>query len=404
MKKKYFPLCFVLAVVSGLAAIGCNNSTPVNLNPDLTDSTVVGTPKFSILGPPQLSDTRARIVNTGGTSPFLYVGEADGKRASFLIRFIFTNFPQPDSLTVNAAELVLRQGKPIGGGNGSFTATAHRATANWIENQVTSETFAGAFDAAILGSTTITAADSDTVVIPIDASLVQVWADTSDSSFANFGIYVQAQGATFLKQVNSRNAETALPRLRIYGNRASGAADTLEAVALDDAFLFEVLQPPTEGPLYVGNGFEHRSYLRYDLTSIPSAATINFAQLRLPIDTTRTFIAGNEGVVFSLFAVLNESQNLENLMEPLETMVADGRIRGVTGSVLVAVDSTRSLQVSLRTLVQEWRQGFVSNNGILVVASRPNRDLFRVAFANQASDSSRAPRLEIYYTVPPTTN
>lgn len=404
MKKKYFSLFLVLAGAIGLAVIGCNNSTPVNLSPDLTDSTVVGTPKFAVLGPPQNSDTRARSVNTGGTSPFLYVGEADGKRVSFLIRFIFTNFPQPDSLTIDAAELILRQGKPIGSSNGSFTATAHRVTANWLENEVTFESFAGAFDAAILGSTTITAADSDTVVIPIDASLVQVWADTSDSSFANLGIYVQGQGASFLKQLNSRNAETALPRLRIYGTRASGAADTLEALALDDAFLYEVLQPPAEGPLYVGNGFEHRSYLRYDLSSIPSAATINFAQLRLTIDTTRTFITGDEGVVFSLFAVLREAENLENLMEPLETMVADGRIRGVTGSVLVAVDSTRNQQVSLRTLVQDWRQGFVPNNGVLIIASRPNRDLFRVAFSNDANDSTRAPRLEVYYTVPPSTN
>jgi hypothetical protein len=396
LSKTLKPLLLLFGVL--LFFIHCSNDTPVSSRfDDLIGKNEVGQVQQAALQPPQIDSTAGRIINTGN-SPLLYLGTSNNLKSSFLIRF-----DVPADVAVRAAELLLPTKRVVGDG-ADFEATAHRVTSDWLEvddgdnKGVTYDNFNNAFDATIAGTQTVSSADSDTVLINLDAVLVGGW---SDSSIANYGVLVQAPTATFAKQFHSRNSTAAQPLLRLAYTK-NNADSTTDIKASRDAFIFEVLRPPAPGPLYVSQGTYYRALVKFDLSAFPpgaagnqKAATINRAQLIFTIDRANSHLI-SEGMSVVL---LNVGKNSSDPIAAVEDST------GLVGQLTVADDSA-AVTFEIRALVQGWLRASsdpnrLNNFGVVVTALSPSVDLQQLGLHSKESNPALAPTLKIDYTLPP---
>jgi len=372
----------ILAMLLGY--IGCVHRTPV----EAPESVSLGNVNTIEITAPVLEATAAKIVATG-TSPLMLLGEADNRRASILIKF--TNFP--DSGEVVSAKLTMINFKSIGDSTGQFEASAHAVLEDWKESLVTFENFNRQFDPEELARATVTPADSDTVVFEFDPALIAGW---RDSSITNNGIYIQPHNATFLSHLISRNSLDRIPVLRIGFKPIAGQDSVATWISLptQDAFIFERLAPINGGWLYAADGEDYRSILKFDLSAIPKSATISRATLTLTVDSLNSFLAKDDGYVFDLYRLTEDSD------DPLTAALDSSRaINKVSVNVTSA---SKTLGIDIRSQVQQWTFGNQFNFGMLLLSRRPERELYRAAFYSTAQDSAKAPKITITYTVPPT--
>ncbi len=363
--------------------VACIEQTPIDIENEKNLARI----DSLVIRPPVLEATAGKLQTTGD-SPLLHLGQVDNKRASFLIRF--ENLP--DSATVESAEIQLITFQTLGDTVGEIEATVHLPLVSWDESEVTFENFAGQFDPAPLTRFTLTPADTDTVHIALNKELVQSWID---STRENFGLYVQTASGGFMKQLFSGNSTTSPPVLRLsYIPAGLDSAVTASFSSTADAFLFETITPLEAGPLYVSDGDDYRTLLKFDVSAIPEFATINRAVLTLTVDTTRSFLTENDGHVFDIFRLTAASTDPINA--PLDSANA------VNSSGGIAVTSTRQLNLDIGEAVQNWTFGSQENFGMLLVSRRPSRDLYRTAFYSTKMDSTKGPYLTVYFTVPST--
>ena len=387
-----------LALINGLIVLivmsACESEPPTLPVENVIDG-VVGDIKTLSSGPPVFTATNFEAVPTGGGT-FLYVGAGDNKSAATLVKF--TNLPQ--SIQVNGAELELRSTSNMGIINGNVDVTIHKVNDDWVDSTVTADTFGNAFDPAIMSTFSFTVADTDTVVVPLDKTVIQGWID---GTIENHGLYIQAPGAAYFKRINSRLANDNRPVLRLFHEK-EGVKDTTVFTASDDAFVFNLQQEPVQGPLYVGNGLEHRSILRFDFSTIPRYANINLAILTLQIDTLNSFLSKDAIFTFSIDAITKaagdpEGVTLNDFEDPFNDSLATRRTSLFAFSYAV-LDTSETITVDLTPLMQNWTWNKYSNNGLVVVSRQNNLDLYRTAFFSKETRPEKAPSVKVYYTVP----
>ncbi|MFQ5632110.1 MAG: DNRLRE domain-containing protein, partial [bacterium] len=364
--------------------LSCSEKTPTKVFDELADSTTVGAAKFLIIPKPEFTNTDEVIVNTGA-SPLLYLGQADGKASSFAMKFLGL----PDSTgVITEAKLVLKSRAFFGTPGGILTASVHEIKKNWQERELTSNGISAEFfDPVPLGNLTFAAADSDTVIISFDAELVNRWIALPDSE--RFGVLVRPDGAFALQLFNSSEALDEQPKIQLF-HEDSTIANPLEFFATEDVFVFEVLNEPADGPLYIGNGLEHKSIIRFNLSAIPDEATINRARLIMKIDTTNSFLSPTDGFTFGAERLLEE---ISNLAASVDSLVTSNSIFPLS-TTLGVVDSSRTLTINLNNQIQEWTAGRQDNLGLILMTRTPGRDLYRIALYAATQDTLNAPKLE----------
>jgi len=317
-----------------------------------------------------------------GDSPLLLVGRLNETETRFLLRF--QNLP--DSVVVNSAELVLFARRAIGSG-ADFDITLHKVTADWQESDVTDESFKDSFDPQPVGMQTVSAADSDTVVVAIDTTLVTGW---TDGSIENDGLLVQFNDATFIKTFLSRHTSGGNPELRLRYT-AGGATVDSTFFPTADAFLARRLTDLPAGLLYVGNGIADRAALRIDVATIPATATVNRAKLRFTLAPEQSVLTPDPLILGAFPLALP--------LEPGQPVVFDSTFRAPQ---FFLYDTTSVVELDVTDMVQAWVTGERPNQGLTVRSLVANRDIARVAFESRlASDSALRPRLEVDYTLPP---
>ena len=375
--------CFASIAATLLGLVGCISRTPV----EAPESVSLGNVHTIEITAPAPETTATQVVVTG-ISPLMLLGEADNRRASFLMKF--TNFP--DSGEVVSAELTLINFMSLGDSVGQFEATAHAVLEEWKESEVTFELFNNQFDPDVIASATITPADSDTVIFNLSPELIAGW---RDSSIANNGIYIQSHNATFLSHFVSRNSLDRFPVLRIGFKPVPGqdSVATWIAFSSQDAFIFERLAPVEDGWLYVADGEDYRSILKFDFSEVPKNATISRAILTLTVDSLNSFLAEDDGYLFDLYRLTEDND------DPLTAALDSSR--ALNSASISVTRASRTLEVDLRSQVQQWIFGNQFNYGMLLLSRRPERELYRMALYSTVKDSAQAPRIKITYTVPP---
>ncbi len=400
MMKFKFALSPLLAVFWFSA---CTNNDPIQARKDLLGPGDYGQILATTLTPLGSDTSLGKVVNTG-LSFYLLAGDLDGTRSQFLMRFdkkALAGF-QAVSGAFKRTQVILPIHLVVGEGQ-DYTPTIHRVTGAWEEQVVTTENFNDQIDGQTIGAPSFVSLDSlrksdsviDTVLFNIDSTYAKAWiADTSQ----HFGVAVRSESPDVLMEFFSRHGLSSVPRLKIVLARSTGKDTTLYANVAADAFIFSrtVTLPPER--FYLGNGESFQTYLAFSLDSIPEESTINHAELQLTIDSTYTS-NNSDGFAYVAYQV----KAIENT-DSLKFIIDDPNITGDDSQIaalgLISA-SDETFKVNLTAIVQRWRIAPESNRGILLQSTGPSRDLNRIAFFSQHSNTAQAPRLLIDYTVPP---
>jgi hypothetical protein len=186
------------------------------------------------------------------------------------------------------------------------------------------------------------------------------------------------------------------PALRIAYTDTAGEAQFYESIASADAFADTLIafgEPPEEPQsLVCGNGFPSRAFIKFNILTLPIEATVTKAVLRLTPDL--------EGSVFDSIGVVCHAV-LDTVWSGFHTKIGAS---GAGLQVLRRRDSDLGLPVGLDItgLVHPLVARKVSNYGFVIKSTGETSDLDFVSFFGSASaDSSRHPRLEIDYLMPP---
>ena len=328
-------------------------------------------------------------VNTAG-SPYLFLGDIPDITSRILLHFAAL----PDSGVVDSARITLHTESLIGERTGAFTATVHPVLAEWNAATVTWESFTDDMIGDAIVEVDFSADDIDvagdslayTFDLPLD--LVQSWVDSTTAA-ENYGIVICAPPSDFLVSLHSDdNAVSTGLSPELYLRYTTDTVRTYSYTPSSDLFLADSGREPGENSLYIGNGAGFHSVVRIEVDTIPENATINRAQLRFMVDSLLSFPNHSDLFAASIFPVLDEPWTIPEVA--VDSTVAYSA--GVYGDTLV---------FSLTSLVQGWATGLLENHGVLLVGNSELYNVNRRVLRDMSSDPALRPRMEIHYSLPP---
>ncbi|MFQ5705849.1 MAG: DNRLRE domain-containing protein [bacterium] len=384
--KRINPIVYVVFALMPILSNACSGDSPIE-GFDLTDVTDRGEIRNTVLDTLQLEMSFDNELAPTGHAVLLSLGAFDNVTTKILLRFATL----PDSLVISSAKVILHPHAVIGRSKGSFTATARQVTTDWDESTVTSESFDESQATTVVGMAEIfstignaTSKDSS-VVIPIDPALVNAWID---SSVANQGILIDFSRELFIEEFFSKDNSTQRPQLQLQ-YMVEDTLQTNSFVATADAFLFKRTSPLPSGPIYVANGLNRRSILKFKLSEIPREATVSKAMLDLNIQLGNTLLTG-DGLKIQVVPLLSEFVSPDSFKTDASFVLE----RDVSAS-------DGSIQMDIRSLLQTWVSQTRENFGFVIRSRNPDRDVSRIAFFSTEIDTSLAPKVAVDFTIPP---
>jgi hypothetical protein len=208
------------------------------------------------------------------------------------------------------------------------------------------------------------------------------------ATIRNYGIGIFPQD-TGIVAIYSGSSATTAPRLRVtYTNKGKQTTRVVNDVA--DASLIDTDTTNSQLELRVGSGVAFRTWLSFNIDSIPAEATIARADLKFRPETkyhrTDTIVLG-----------------ASRLKESYTDKGANARYESLPSSLasyVVPADSDSVVTIDIRSLVQLWtsRSDTIRNYGLLITSSPEWSALFRLRIPRTGPN---APRLYIQYVLPP---
>jgi hypothetical protein len=311
------------------------------------------------------------IANGPGSS--LYLGKDRAYESRVLLRFALQDSAL-DSVTAVSLVLYPQTLHPV-----SFSI--HPTTTEWDDYQATWHDAesgipwfrsGGDFDTTLLARPVVTA---DSTVIDLDQARLRTMVDQT------YGIILipdtaPAESLNFCN-LYSMSTTGKMPKVVIkYGTTTR----TYEAT--ENAFIVDTLALTRQiSDFWAGAGYAFRTYLKFNVDSVESTATVVTAELKLRVDT-----------VFSLHDTLHDTVVLG-----VHRLTADYALGGkdapFDGNVLSScgyILGTDSLvSFDLRSLVQLWAEKPDSNFGLLVTMDPENADISRVQFSSKVLPTLR---------------
>jgi hypothetical protein len=380
MRLKALPLC-VLGTL--LIVLSCGQEKATSVGADFYDQENPVEENRLVL--PAVRDTVYSQTVSCGTGYYLFTGTRDGvETRSF---FVFDTVTVAG--TVDRAVLSFRTipyAAPASGG-GDVRLVLSPTASDWDEDGVSWDNQPAETGASFAEAS---AAASDTtdveVEIPLDLALSLV---NPDTAAARPGVALRAGDPDCVLRLFAREAGvTTSPTLLFI---VSGdTTDTVSVQTVRDAFVVRngTAVPPER--LRIQDGTAERILLFFDLSSIPREATINRARLVLHADDENVFPASDPDFSFSVYPVSDSSWTVP-------PTVLDSS-RAVTGAF--SGDSTATV---ITAIVQRWTSGLLDNAGLMIKGSLETTVPAGCSpFSGATPDAGLAPRLDVYYSLPPT--
>ena len=214
------------------------------------------------------------------------------------------------------------------------------------------------------------------------------------ATIRNCGIIIFPEDTGIVAIYSGASTATA-PRLRI--TYTSNGKQTQRLVNdVGDASLIDTTATQSQpGNLMIGSGVAFRTWLTFNIDSIPPQATIASAALKFRPSTqyrrTDTIVLGASRLTRS-FAEWGPSAKYE-------------RLPSATATYIVPADSDTTIAIDIRDMVQLWTSGrsdtlhdTLPNYGLVLTAAPEWSALFRLRIPNAGPG---APHLEIQYVPPP---
>lgn len=400
---KYFSW-FLLAVLAGAGLQSCNDLPSSPGSSFITDTlitTVLSSSDTTLITGGFSGLVQVPISNGGdqaNTNIFL-LGQTPSARAMSFIRFSTV----PDSVsTLQESEIIsasLRL-QPLGYTFGDTTSnqlqfTVSRITSPWAPSAtidtIQKGSFIGEQFQSFSGSIALgDSADPVRIMFPDKAALYQ-WLFTNS---AGYGLaLVPESGSTVVRQfstVGIGDLERASATIELVYKRAG--SDQTDTVNVASAFVntfVESLAPVPEETLTVQGSVLYRSHLFFDVSMIPSLATIHRAELILTWNPEA-----------SMFGTTGPPESLNAYFATDSSLVSnDGSYARATRRI----DSKEYLFPNIGTAVERWLRG-APNYGLVLYMDVGSelRKLDRLVFYGPDDpDPAKRPRLTIVYSAKP---
>ena len=335
-------------------------------------------------------------VNTS-SSANLMVGKYNSYDAKALLKFggISSDY---DSATVNSATLTLKYKNYYYPGTfsdslGQISFDVYKITQNLDFSRITLDSVSsGTFGNVSQGNYTgIPTADSQEVSISLNTSMVKDWLEYSaDTNYSNknYGIVLSPNNSSSVIKgfYSSLLGDNVKPTLQIIVTK-NGDTDTLTTRNSSTVSLVDAAVTPAPETFLVQAGVSYVGVLKFDLSKIPSNATINDVQLYLALDTANSKFT-------SLTTYKTGSIFISDTAGGYKTsgFSFEG---GPDGSGKYVTRLVSSFQPSP---FQRWLLG-ETNYGIMIFASNQTKNLDQFSFYGpNASDPNNRPRVVIKYT------
>ncbi len=368
---------------------GCESSKDLPLEAGIGGEATVGTLHEVVLPAVQIEQVRTEL--NGGASDFIFVGQRKDLRAKALLLFdVF-----PDSAVASEAEVRFVIARHYG--SGTMHVFAHPVKESWDEYEVRWSNFPAVDTTAVLGEADWTVADSQVVSIPLDTAIVNGW---MRGTLENHGIAIFPAGYVeiLFRLFSVETVNTDLAPYLWMRYTMNGKVDSARIFPSADLFVAHRPKPAPDGPYLVSGLVADRVLVKFDLSSIPSAATINSTQFEWSIDTSATFFEDSP-ILVALQRVQSYPWDLQNLA--FDTKINIIRFYLAQGDDILTITSLDEIR-RMTDMMQRLVYGVLSDNGFVVKMGDEDTDFGWIAFARAPGDSTVGPRLVVTYTIPPT--
>ncbi|HZY10996.1 MAG TPA: DNRLRE domain-containing protein [Bacteroidota bacterium] len=381
MKFPFFSLSILSIFIFSLMMVGCSdepNAVGIGLLPNTDFPSIDSTESF-------ITSSSSYLARLSGASTTLLLGRYQNTiEARTLLQF--SNIPTDRShAIIDSAILKLRITYRFKDSTGTLALNIHKLLRSWSENSFTWDSIDASLTNSLpdtIFSTFINPQDS-IVQIRID-SIVREWFQSTEStpngimiSPTNVSNIVIGISTVIISGVDYR------PEL-IIGYHDSSDTASISIRPQQRTFVANLLDSPPLGIITVQAGVAMRGMMTFDISLIPSTASITDASMELELDTNNS---------------LNNSFTNRSL---IAHMVLDSssppRLSGIT-AIGTPNDTNRTVFIfDMKNIVQQWATG-KQNYGIVLRAYNEFTSLDR--FAILSSTSSMRPKLKVTYTLLP---
>ena len=322
-------------------------------------------------------------VSTGAGGGFhLLIGSWEDQETRSLL--LFEELPDTLSWPLIEAKLILTSYSEAN--EDSLIITAHSLQTGWQEEDITWEhpwnAAGGDFESEPIAEGSYALISANQLELNFTGAgvhLVEAWLQGQ----TNNGLILKAADLqeNNLKYFYTTNTPY-YPKLDLTFSISDTSDTTVSAEATQDAFIVQLVTSLDEDLLCVSDGTVRRSWIHFDVSTVPESVFVNKASLALSVSEFSSplnsmTIAAYPVTDLGTLAFSTSSSGFANLF---------------TGKEL--------LEINLTGLVQSWIEG-TQNAGLMLKVPSEYSDLSRALFFTSAADSLQRPRLTILYTTPP---
>lgn len=378
---KNYSITSIIFILPFLLLSGCAEDPPnavgLSLLPAKDSLTIL---PFNT-APGSITPERDRLA---GNSVYLLTGTSQGIEARTLLRYYAADADFP-SVRIDSAVLHLRPMYRFKDSIGLLSFSIHPVPLSWnwastsftwdsLTTDFIIDTIAGSF------SRIISPADTD-IAITLDTTVVRNWIINGTIAM----IFVPDPSCQLMAGFADFGTTGYYPALTVTYHDSLDTLHTFTPALAASEFIANGDIPSPSTVSYIQGAVAWRQRLSFDVTRIPSRATITDAVLEIHIDSTRSLFSTPRRD--SIYAHLNLTGDHDSLGFAV--------LGGFT-------DSTRTvMDFHVNTIIQEWVTHHLSNYGIVLRSFSDYSAADRLAFYNTTADSLHRPTLRIRYTYIP---
>ncbi len=291
----------------------------------------------------------------------------------------------PDTL-VASASLKLKPRYWFRDSLGTLAFTVHKILIPWDEFKITFADTTGLFDPTVRGSDSRSMSPRETLLVPIDTSLVREWLRSPSLSYGVFLKPTTASsvvyGFTSILDLFTDDRPELIVRYTVPDT--TRRLDSLILRTSQNAFVANAPQaPPSSDIVFIQAGVADRGLMHFSVDSIPSSASITSASLEFRRN--------------SALSVRNEL-SIDSIL--VQILLGPDSLGGTSARADPSPSENDSVFTSdIRNIVQQWVIG-KPNYGVALRAFGEFSTLDRFAVHGRTSpDTASRPVLRITYSV-----
>jgi hypothetical protein len=377
-----FAACAAILVIT-LFPLGCTDDPPNAVGSDLLpskDQLKIDSLSFAAVAS---SDSLTKLAGNSGR---ILLGRSQGIESRVLMQFSIGSSDFP-SARIDSAVLTLNLEYRFKDTVGTLGFVIRNIDSGWNASTFTWDSLStrNISDTVIASYPDRQSALSDTrLTLRLDTLMVRKWITRGLASF----ILLPTVNTTIVTGIqNVITTDSTLPRLSVTYHDTLDSLHTLNGGYSQASYVATGPTPPADGHIYLQGGLAYRGRVNFDVSQIPTRATISEAVLELHYDASASLTGRPH--IDSVLAQINLANGRDSL--------------GGYSSIGAFTDTShRVMSFRINNMVQQWVSHRLPNYGtaLRLYAEYSAFDRFAFYGAGASADSLK-PRLRIRYSIVP---